>query len=251
LQQNSRFSHINAATIGERASVEWVRDPGASSDRESVAVALTSADRQLVQRCLNHEPGAWNDFVDRYLGLVYHVIHFTAHLRSVTLRPEDVEDTAAEILIQIVANDYAVFRQFEGRSSLATYLTVIARRICVRQLAERAAAVKTMSLSNGKEPAQPEAAPRVEHGLEVLEEVEALLTRLPRRTRQVVKLFFLEGRKYEEISTELGLPVNTIGPILSRAKQVLRKRMQKRSEGNGTLAKQRTRASARSAGKGA
>lgn len=213
-------------------------------------MALTSADRQLVQRCLNHEPGAWNDFVDHYLRLIYHVIHFSAHLRSVRLQPEDVEDLAADILIQIVANDYAVFRQFEGRSSLATYLTVIARRICVRQLAERAVAMKTMSLSNGREPAQPEPAPKAEHGLETLEEVQVLLARLPRRTRQVVKLFFLEGRKYEEISTELGIPINTIGPILSRAKQVLRQRMQKRAERNGPTAKKRTSPSARSAGQG-
>ena len=215
-------------------------------------MALSSADRQLVQRCLIHEPGAWNDFVDRYLGLIYHVIHFTAHLRSVRLRPEDVEDAAAEILLQLVANNYAVFRQFEGRSSLATYLTVIARRICVRLLAERAAAAKTMSLGNGHDVAQvaqPESVPRVEHGLETLEEVQLLLAKLPRRTRQVVQLFFLEGRKYEEISTELGIPINTIGPILSRAKQVLRQRMQKRSARNGD-SKKHAGPSARSASKG-
>jgi RNA polymerase sigma-70 factor (ECF subfamily) len=194
-------------------------------------VALTSVDRQLVQRCLNHEPGAWNDFVDRYLGLLYHVIHYTSHLRSATLQPEDVEDLAAEILTQVVAKDYAVFRQFEGKSSLATYLTVIARRICVRELARRAASAKVQPLGDGKTGPEPEARPKLEQGLETLEEVQRMLARLPRRTRQVVKLFYLEGRSYEEISTELSIPVNTIGPILSRAKQHLRQRMQARSEG--------------------
>lgn len=206
-------------------------------------MALTSVDRQLVQRCLNHEAGAWNDFVDRYLGLIYHVIHFTAHLRSATLRPEDVEDTAAEILMEIVAHDYAVFRQFEGRSSLSTYLTVIARRICVRLLAEKASALRTMSLGNGQHVAQPEAPAKAEPGIETLEEVQLLLTKLPRRTREVVKLFYLEGRKYEDISTELGIPINTIGPILSRAKQLLRQRAQKRTERNGAAKKKRAPAS--------
>ena len=60
-------------------------------------MALTSVDRALLQRCLQHDTGAWNDFVDRFLGLIYHTIHHTAHLRSVTLRPEDTEDVAAEI----------------------------------------------------------------------------------------------------------------------------------------------------------
>ena len=36
---------------------------------------LREIDRQLLDRCLKHEPGAWNDFVDRYMGLIYHTIH--------------------------------------------------------------------------------------------------------------------------------------------------------------------------------
>ena len=60
-------------------------------------MALTAVDRDLVQRCLKNEPGAWEDFVDRFLGLIYHVVHHTAYLRSSPLRPEDTEDVAAEI----------------------------------------------------------------------------------------------------------------------------------------------------------
>jgi RNA polymerase sigma-70 factor (ECF subfamily) len=197
-------------------------------------VALKSIDRALLQRCLTHEPGAWNDFVDRYLALIYHVIHHTAHLRSTTLRPEDIEDLAAEILLQIVANDYAVLRNFQGKSSLATYLTVVARRICVHELARRAAAVQLRHVGDGHNLPEPEAPPAVEPGLESLEEVQKLLARLSRRARQVVRLYYLEGRSYEEISTELNIPVNSIGPILSRAKQVLRERVQARLDSNSS-----------------
>ena len=58
-------------------------------------------------------------------------------------------------------------------------------------------------------------------GLETLEEVHRLLRRLPSREREVVRMFYLEGRSYEEISTALHLPVNTIGPVLSRARKKL------------------------------
>jgi RNA polymerase sigma-70 factor, ECF subfamily len=187
-------------------------------------VALTNVDRALLQRCLAHKPGAWNDFVDRFLGLIYHVIHHTAHLRSVPLRPEDVEDLAAEILLQIVANDYAVLRQFRGQSSLATYLTVIARRTCVHELARQAAAREVQPRADGRQPPpEPEEVPRAQVGQESLEEVEKILGKLPRKEREVVRLYYLEGRSYEEISTELGIPVNSIGPILSRARKKLRK----------------------------
>jgi RNA polymerase sigma-70 factor (ECF subfamily) len=187
-------------------------------------VALTASDRALIQRCLNHEPGAWNDFVDRYLGLIYHVVHHTAYLRSTPLPPEDTEDIAAEILLQIVAGDYAVLRQFRGHSSLATYLTVIARRICVQELARRAALREVQPKPDGHRVAEPEAeeTPRSQVGLESLEEVQKLLARLPSRERKVVRLYYLEGRSYEEISTELNIPVNSIGPILTRARRKLR-----------------------------
>ncbi len=185
---------------------------------------LTALDRTLLQRCLNHEPGAWNDFVDRYLGLIYHVIQHTAHHRSVPLNAEDTEDVASEILLQLVANDYAAFRRFRGNASLATYLTVIARRICVHELAKYGAAAEGHARTDGRKlKAEAEEPPKAQVGLESLEEVGKLLRRLPARERQVVRLFYFEGRTYEEISTALNIPVNSIGPVLSRARHKLRK----------------------------
>jgi RNA polymerase sigma-70 factor, ECF subfamily len=184
-------------------------------------VALTHVDRELLKRCLHHEPGSWNDFVDRFLGLVYHVVQHSADLRSFTLKPEDTEDIAAQVLLHVVDNDYAVLRQFRGNSSLATYLTVIARRTCVNELARRAAskerAIKGSNNLPFEEPESPESAPG--KGLETLEEVTRLLSKLPEKDRSVVKLYFLEGRSYEEISKELTIPMNSIGPILSRARR--------------------------------
>lgn len=179
---------------------------------------LTPVDNQLLQRCLRRERGAWNDFVDRFLGLIYHVIHYTAFHRSAALQPEDVEDLASDVLLAVVAKDYAVLRQFRGQSSLATYLTVIARRVCVQQLMKKASS-KEVQL-DGK--IDREDRPRIERGLEQIEEVQNLKKQLPARERKVVQLFYLEGRSYEEIATRLNLPVNSIGPILSRARKLIR-----------------------------
>ena len=121
-------------------------------------------------------------------------------------------------------NDYAVLRQFRGNSSLATYLTVIARRVCVNELARRAGGGReTLAKGNThpfqEEPEAPDASPG--QRLETLDEVSALLKKLPEKERSVVKLYFLDGRSYEEISKELTIPMNSIGPILSRARKKL------------------------------
>ncbi len=180
-------------------------------------MALTAADKVLLQRCLKHDPGSWNDFIDRFLGLIYHVIHYTAHLRSVSLLPEDVEDIAAEIVSRLVENDYQILRQFRGQASLATYLTVVCRRLCLHELTKRQRRAVSTSTNLDREDR-----PKMQAGLENLEEVERLLRKLPTREREVVRLFYLEGRTYEEISNELHIPVNSIGPVLSRAKKRLR-----------------------------
>src|SRR4029077_10330235 len=110
--------------------------------------------------------------------------------------------------------------------SLATYLTVISRRICVHELARRMAAREVQPRADGvshppiEELEEP---PKAAVGLESLEEVQKILGKLPAKDREVVRLYYLEGRTYEEIATDLNVPVNSIGPILSRARKRLRK----------------------------
>src|SRR5215211_6301408 len=101
-----------------------------------VPVALSEIDRSLLDRCLSRKARSWEDFVDRFMGLVVHVINHTAQCRSINLSAADREDLAAEVFLAIVDNDMAVLKHFRGRSSLATYLTVIARRVVVRKLVE-------------------------------------------------------------------------------------------------------------------
>jgi RNA polymerase sigma-70 factor (ECF subfamily) len=177
-----------------------------------------------LDRCLRHEAGAWKTFVDQFLGLIFHAVRHTGLLVGMPLRPADAEDIVAEVLLQIIKGDFAVLRRFRGQSSLATYLTVIARRVCLHELNRLAA--ERMPVQAPDRP-QAEAdrltAPSLFSEIESREEVERLLRRLPAPERYVVRLFYLEGRTYQEISSELRLPINSIGPMLFRARQKLRK----------------------------
>ena len=187
-------------------------------------MAHTAADQVLIDRCLRHEAGAWKAFVDQFLSLIFHAVRHTGRLVGMPLREADVEDIAAEVMLQIIRNDFAVVRRFQGQSSLATYLTVITRRVCLHELNRRAA--QRMPVQAPDRPqAEPDRlnAPALFSQIESQEEVERLLRRLPAPERHVVRLFYLEGHTYQEISSELRIPVNTIGPMLFRARQKLRK----------------------------
>ena len=78
----------------------------------ALLVGLSEIDRNLLQRCLERRPGAWEDFVDRFLGLVVHVIHHTAQSRSVRISRADVEDLASDVFLAIIDDDFGVLRRF-------------------------------------------------------------------------------------------------------------------------------------------
>jgi RNA polymerase sigma-70 factor, ECF subfamily len=187
-------------------------------------VALSEIDRNLLERCLQRKPRAWEDFADRFLGLVVHVVNHTARARSIRLTTADRDDLCAEVFLAIIKNDFAVLRNFRGRSSLATYLTVVARRIVVRELLAR---MTTARLGEGSSahPAQgiPDPHPSAEERLGDQEEVERLLGGLQGTEAQVVRMYHLEGKSYHEISLTVGMPENSIGPILSRARNKMRR----------------------------
>jgi RNA polymerase sigma-70 factor, ECF subfamily len=186
-------------------------------------VAFTEIDRRLLKQCLARTPGAWQDFVDRFIGLFVHVVQHTAHARSVKLTQDDVDDLCSEVFVVLLKNDFAVLRHFRGQSSLATYLSVVARRIVVHELVRRR---KEEALGHvAVHQAAVESAGRGEHEPERIddkEEVASLMSRLPPADAAIVRKFHLEGKTYREISSELGVPENSIGSVLTRAREKLR-----------------------------
>ena len=191
-------------------------------------MALTEVDRNLLRRCLAREPGAWKDFVDRFVGLFVHVINHTAHARSVPLGADDLDDMCAEIFFVLLSNDFAVLRRFRGKSSLATYLTVVARRIVAREMAKRRKAEALGHVSAHQASIDQAHASAPDHQrIENRELVQRMLAGLAVTDAEVVKQFHLEGKSYREISTGLGIPENSIGPTLSRAREKMRAEVQK------------------------
>ena len=182
---------------------------------------LSDVDRRLLQRCLSHETGAWNDFVDRYMGLIYHVIHHVSNARSVVLRPADVEDVASEVFLAIVDDDYRLLREFRGEAALPTYLTVVARRACVKAVVKRQREAELGHVSAHRESVGDEGNDQVEP-LASAEEVERMLEDLPDREAQVVRLYHLRYLNYRDIGKQLGIAENSVGPILARARRRLR-----------------------------
>lgn len=181
---------------------------------------VAARDRDLLRLCLANAPGAWDSFLARYSGLVSFVVDRTAIQRGMSLPDVDRDDIVADVMVEFVRNDAAALRAFAGKASLPTYLTVIARRVAVRSLRRTATA-------NRRHPAAAVAERVADHRDQAAaaanrEEIETLLERLDPQSATLVRLHHLEGRSYGDISRMTGLPLGSIGPALSLARQQMR-----------------------------
>lgn len=183
-------------------------------------MSLSKIDRNLLERCLDRKPRSWEDFVDRFLGLVIHVVNHTAQSRSIRLSSQDIEDMSAEVFFTIVNDDLAVLRRFRGESSLATYLTVVSRRVVVRELLRRKSPAR---LSEAAEHEADKNATDPEKRISNRDEVERFIRGLNGPEADVVRMYHLEGKSYQEISSKTGMPENSVGPTLSRARAKMRR----------------------------
>jgi RNA polymerase sigma factor (sigma-70 family) len=53
--------------------------------------------------------------------------------RRVGVAADDISDAASMVKLALLEDDYAILRRFEGRSSLATYLTIVIQRLLADQ----------------------------------------------------------------------------------------------------------------------
>lgn len=176
--------------------------------------ALTPDDRQLLADCMAGSHHAWAGFVARFGGLFSFVATRVARQRGCGFDAAARDDVVGEILLECLRNDAAVLRAFAGRSSLATYLVVIARRVTVRWLGRRPALAPHQPDSDRTTPDARDAARA---------QVESLLEGLAQDEARLVRLHHLEQRSYGEISHLTGMPLGSIGPALSRAREKMRR----------------------------
>ena len=156
------------------------------------------------------------------LGLIERAIAFAC--RRYQLSPEDAEEFASVVKLRLVENDYAILRAHEGRSSLATYMSIVVQRMALdyrihvwgkwhdsaeaKRLGELAVSLERLLHRDGRslDDAYTILAPR--HAV-TREELQSLADRLPPRlprTRDVA----LEEAESVAVSGRNGVEANVL-----------------------------------------
>jgi RNA polymerase sigma-70 factor (ECF subfamily) len=137
------------------------------------------------------------------------------------------EETAQDVLLRV----WKGLPGFRAESSLSTWIYSITRNACLT--ARSRGGLWAVSLD---EPAAwREAERRVAAAWPTAPspDAAALLDRLPAKYRQVVALFYMQEKSYEEVACMLGLPVGTVKTYLFRARRSLAEELARERVGKG------------------
>ncbi len=185
-------------------------------------------DRRLVDRLLSRDSAAWQAFLEDYGRLVRARVGDVARSFGFSSDSTEIDDATADVFSSLVANDLATLRAYAGRSSLVTYLAVIATRCATRNFARKRYEARNHSNFEAVGTLSSERSDPAGRMLqaETRQRVQALLAGLPEKQRDVVRLFHLEGQSYAAISHALDMPIGSVGVTLRRAEAKLREQFE-------------------------
>lgn len=135
---------------------------------------------------------------------------------SILGNESSADDAAQQVFIRI----WRALPGFEGRASISTWVFTIARNTCLTA-SKRNAAQRTISLDSSE--ARLAAESRHYRAREDRGEPDLLhlISQLPEKYSQVIVLFYMEERSYEEVARLLDLPMGTVKTYLHRARKQL------------------------------
>ena len=212
-------------------------DPQQSTTAEQT-IRTIHQERRLIIRLLAGESEAWSEFVDRYQRVVSARVNHVLIQYGKSVETNEADDVVADLFTSLLANNMRMLRRFEHRSTLATWLTIIAHRMSLRAaMKSKRKSAKTNQLDpmTGQTPTQSLeqlAVDPAENPLARLmttenrSKIRHQLTMLKEADRQVIELFHFEKLSYREIASRMGMSENSVGPRLTRAQRRLRQLME-------------------------
>jgi RNA polymerase sigma factor (sigma-70 family) len=195
-------------------------------------------ERILVDKILNGDLQAFQQFIEKYQRLVTHMVF------RMILNESDREEICQDVFLKVYQN----LSKFEFQSKLSTWISKITYNTCMNYLQKKKAllyddlkirenesdsAIFEHSPSNldsvkGEVPLPDETV----ISQEISEMLYVELNNLPAQYRTMITLYHLDNLSYDEIGEIMGMPMGTVKNYLFRARKLLKEKLlEKYTEG--------------------
>jgi len=185
-------------------------------------------DLKVIDRALHGDSKAYAELLTRYRDSVYYVL-----LRMVN-NPSDAEDLTIEAFGKAFHN----LSKYVPSHAFSTWLFRIATNNCIDFMRKKSQSPRPFDQDEGEEDemeatvaSDMRAPDEVMMDRETAASLNRIVKSLKPRYRRLIELRYFEDYSYEDIATELSLPIGTVKARLFRAKVLIFNMVQdKRSE---------------------
>ncbi len=167
---------------------------------------------EIIEGCKNKQPIYQRALVDGFSDLLY----------SISLRYVGHPATAQDVLQEAFIRIFKAFKNYDSdKGSLSAWMRKITVNEALKSLNKKKVKYSTLSVDfNEKYGVAPEILRKMD-----AEDLLKVVQSLPEGYRQVFNLSVIEGYSHKEISQLLGIQPVSSRSNLSRAKQILRKKL--------------------------
>jgi RNA polymerase sigma-70 factor (ECF subfamily) len=186
-----------------------------SRAHELPAAAETDSNGDLVRRCLEGDPAAWDTLVREYWKRVFNIAY------KFVARFDEAEDLTQEIFVKL----FKALATYDRRASFETWLTRVSRNLCIDHYRRRRREEETFTHEFDPDAIQlDELVSRPDATLEQRDEIAMVrqaLARVSPTYREPLALRDIHELSYEQIAQRLQLPEGTVKSRINRGRREL------------------------------
>jgi RNA polymerase sigma factor (sigma-70 family) len=180
-------------------------------------MAVEQTDAQLVSRCREGDPEAWNELVERFSRYVYAICS-----RGFRLADHDAEDVFQEVF----SRAFERLSELRSDDAVRPWLAQLTRRLCIDRLR-----LLARDMPSDEDPDEGEG----DDVLATLDDamtVRAALDKVGDPCREILDRFFCQDESYRTIGESLDIPAGTIASRISRCLDKVRSELDGRNQGS-------------------
>jgi RNA polymerase sigma-70 factor (ECF subfamily) len=185
-------------------------------------------DRELVERALEGDEGAYGDLVEKYRNALYH------HIRRIVRDKSEVDDLVQETFIKA----FSALESYSSQFAFSTWLYKIATNHAIdflrkKKLRTHSIDKPILTKEGEMEMELPDTTYRPDR--HIVEDqrrtlIQEAIDALPPKYYRVIVLRHQHEKSYEEIASELDLPLGTVKAHIFRARELLNKYLRDKRE---------------------
>ena len=188
---------------------------------------MSTKDAKIIANCIKGDKNAWNEFVERFSGLVMWCIKDRLSKSGYTFNNYDLQDIHQEVFLCIYKENKLA--ALKDHSKIAPWLSVVAGNIAMNKIKH----IKGGNISEKSVPLPDILEDKTLSPVEIIDQAEreaiiaGAINCLKPREKIIINLYYANNNTIKEIASFLNMRQGSVASLVARARKKIKKNMHK------------------------